>query len=51
VRAAYGKQMIPLLAQDLVERFGRSFDARSLHQAMQFAEMFPDLEIVKPLAS
>jgi predicted nuclease of restriction endonuclease-like (RecB) superfamily len=51
VRAAYGKQVIPVLAKDLVERFGRSFDARNLHRAMQFAEMFPDLEIVKPLAS
>jgi predicted nuclease of restriction endonuclease-like (RecB) superfamily len=50
-RAAYGKQVIPALAKDLVERFGRSFDARNLHRAMQFAEMFPDLEIVKPLAS
>ena len=43
--------MIPSLARELVERFGKSFEARNLHRMMQFAEMFPDLEIVKPLAS
>lgn len=50
-RAAYGKQVIPSLAKELVERFGKSFEARNLHRMMQFAEMFPELEIVKPLAS
>jgi predicted nuclease of restriction endonuclease-like (RecB) superfamily len=50
-RAAYGKKVIPSLARELVERFGKSFEARNLHRTMQFAELFPDFEIVKPLAS
>jgi predicted nuclease of restriction endonuclease-like (RecB) superfamily len=50
-RAAYGKQVIPALAKELVAQYGKSFEARNLHRMMQFAEMFPDLGIVKPLAS
>ena len=50
-RATYGKQVIPAIAGELVVRFGKSFEVRNLHRAMQFAEMFPDLGIVKPLAS
>ena len=50
-RAGYGKQVIPALARDLVEQYGNSFVARNLHRMMQFAEMYPDPGIVKPLAS
>jgi predicted nuclease of restriction endonuclease-like (RecB) superfamily len=50
-RAAYGKQVIPALAKELVAQYGKSFEARNLHRMMQFAEMFPDVGIVKPLAS
>ncbi len=50
-RATYGKQVIPSLAILLMERFGKSFEARNLRRMMQFAEMFPDLGIVTPLVS
>ena len=50
-RAAYGQQVIPSLANELVGRFGKSFEARNLRRMMQFAEMFPDLGIVTPLAT
>ena len=50
-RAEYGKQVIPSLAQELVQQYGRSFEARNLRRMMQFAEVFPDFEIVSPLVS
>lgn len=50
-RAAYGKQVIPLLARELVVQYGKSFEARNLRRMMQFAELFPDFQIVTPLAS
>jgi predicted nuclease of restriction endonuclease-like (RecB) superfamily len=50
-RAAYGKQVIPSLARELVAQYGKSYVARNLHRMMQFAELFPDFGIVKPLAS
>ena len=39
-RAEYGKQVIPSLAQELVQQYGRSFEARNLRRMMQFAEVF-----------
>jgi DUF1016 N-terminal domain/YhcG PDDEXK nuclease domain len=36
-RAAYAKKVIPSLARELVERFGKSFEAKSLHRIMQLA--------------
>lgn len=50
-RAAYGKAVIPSLSDQLVARFGRSFTARNLRRMMQFAEVFPDQEIVTTLSS
>lgn len=50
-RAEYGKQVITSLAQKLVVQYGKSFEARNLRRMMQFAQNFPDLEIVSPLAS
>jgi predicted nuclease of restriction endonuclease-like (RecB) superfamily len=34
----------------LVEKYGRNFEAKNLRRMMQFAEEFPDSEIVAPLA-
>lgn len=48
-RGAYGKQIIPSLAKDLVQEYGRSFEAKNLRRMMQFAEIFIDQEIVVPL--
>jgi predicted nuclease of restriction endonuclease-like (RecB) superfamily len=49
-RAEYGKQVIPTLARELVAQYGKSFEAKNLRRMMQFAEVFPDFEIVVPLA-
>lgn len=49
-RAEYGKQIVASLAKQLTGQYGRSFEARNLRRMMQFAEQFPDFEIVVPLA-
>jgi hypothetical protein len=49
-RAEYGKEVISPIALRLVEKFGRSFDLKNLYRMMQFAEVFPEIEIVVPLA-
>ena len=50
-RAAYGKQVIASLSKSLVEQYGKSFVTRNLRRMMQFAELFPDVRIVSPLAT
>ena len=50
-RAEYGKQIIAILSQQLVAKYGKPFESRNLRRMMQFAELFPDLEIVSPLAT
>ena len=50
-RADYGKQIVPTLSAQLTEKFGKNFELRNLRRMMQFAEKFPDLEIVSPLAT
>ena len=50
-RAEYGKQVVKTISKLLIEVHGNSFEARNLRRMMQFAEQFPDYEIVSPLAS
>ena len=50
-RAQYGQKIVASLAAQLVASYGRSFEARNLRRMMQFAEAFPDFEIVSPLAT
>lgn len=50
-RAEYGKQIIKSLAIELVQLYGRSFEARNLRRMMQFAELFPDIQIVSTLST
>lgn len=50
-RAGYGKQIIPSLAKQLTMLYGKSFHHRNLRRMTQFAEIFPDFEIVSPLAT
>jgi predicted nuclease of restriction endonuclease-like (RecB) superfamily len=50
-RAEYGKQVVDLLAKELVLLYGKSFAARNIRRMMQFSETFPDIEIVSPLVS
>ena len=49
-RAEYGKEVIVSLAADLVRLYGKSFEQKNLRRMIQFAEIFPELEIVAPLA-
>jgi predicted nuclease of restriction endonuclease-like (RecB) superfamily len=49
-RAEYGQKIVSSLATQLAASYGRSFEARNLRRMMQFAEQFPDFEIVVPLA-
>ena len=39
-RAEYGKQVVVSLADELVARYGKSFETRNLRRMMQFAEVF-----------
>ena len=49
-RADYGKQIVVTLARQLTEKYGRNFEEKNLRRMLQFAEQFPDEEIVGPLA-
>ncbi|WPR71983.1 PDDEXK nuclease domain-containing protein [Flavobacterium sp. NG2] len=49
-RAEYGKQIVIPVATQLVEKYGRSFEIKNLYRMMQFADIFPEIEIVAPLA-
>ncbi len=48
-RAAYGQQVVDMVAQRLVEQFGQGFEAKNVRRMMKFAEIFPDSRIVAPL--
>lgn len=49
-RAEYGKQIVVLVAQQLGSNYDRGFDEKSLRRMIQFAETFPDAEIVATLS-
>jgi DUF1016 N-terminal domain len=49
-RADYGKYIVPILALQLTEKYGRNFEERNLRRMMQFASDFSNFEIVAPLA-
>ncbi len=48
-RAGYGEEILPTLSAELVPRYGRGFSARNLWRMVQFAEAFPDEQIVATL--
>ena len=48
-RAEYGEEIVATLSQQLVEEFGNGFSEKSLRRMVQFAEVFPDSEIVVSL--
>jgi predicted nuclease of restriction endonuclease-like (RecB) superfamily len=51
-RAEYGKQIVSQVASQLQMQFGkRGFQERNIHRMMQFAELFPDYEIVSQAAT
>jgi len=49
-RAEYGRQIIPSLARQLTAAYGICFEEKNLRRMMQFAEQFPDIEIVVTLS-
>lgn len=49
-RATYGKQIVPLIANELEQKYGRNFTEKNIRRMMQFAQEFPSFEIVVPLA-
>ena len=49
-RAEYGKRIVAALAQQLTERYGNSSDRTKITRMIKFAKLFPDFEIVAPLA-
>lgn len=49
-RAEYGKQIVSTVSRQLTEEYGKGFNEKSLRRIMQFAELFPDFQIVAPLA-
>jgi len=48
-RAEYGKEIVVTLARQLEQLYGRSYSARNVRRMMQFAEEFPDVQIVTSL--
>jgi len=49
-RAQYGAQLMDRLGRQLAEEFGRGFEAKNLRRMVQFAQAFPDAEIVATLS-
>lgn len=50
-RADYGQQIVATVSRQLQEEFGhKGFDVKTLRRMMQFAQQFPDIKIVAPLA-
>ena len=51
-RAEYGKQIVATVARQLQEEYGtKGFDEKSIRRMMQFAQTFPDFQIVAQLAT
>jgi len=45
-RAEYGKRIVVSLSRQLVQEYGNSFSEKNLRRMIQFAEVFPDEQIV-----
>lgn len=48
-RAEYGKQIVATLSRQLTQQFGRGYSEKQLRRMMQFADAFPQSEIVATL--
>jgi predicted nuclease of restriction endonuclease-like (RecB) superfamily len=49
-RAKYGEQLINRVGEQLAQEFGRGFEAKNLRRMVQFAQTFPQTEIVATLS-
>ena len=50
-RAAYGRQILATVSQELTAEFGQAFTLRALYRAIQFCQCFPDQDIVSTLST
>lgn len=51
-RAEYGKQIVATVSRQLQEEYGtKGFEERTIRRMMQFAQIFPDVQIVSTLLS
>ena len=48
-RAAYGEQIVPILAKQLEIEYGRGFSEKNLRRMVQFSELYPEEQIVVSL--
>jgi predicted nuclease of restriction endonuclease-like (RecB) superfamily len=48
-RAEYGKQIVATLSRQLIQEYGNNFEEKNLRRIIQFAQLFPDNEIVATL--
>lgn len=49
-RAEYGEEIVPTVSAQLVPEFGQGFGRRNLFRMIQFAQVFPDKQIVSTLS-
>lgn len=49
-RASYGDQLMNRVGEQLAQEFGRGFEAKNLRRMVQFAQTFPEPEIVATLS-
>ncbi|HEY0261895.1 MAG TPA: PDDEXK nuclease domain-containing protein, partial [Chitinophagales bacterium] len=49
-RAEYGKEILPTLSAKLENRYGRNFTEKNVRRMIQFAQQFPEFEIVVTLS-
>jgi len=50
-RAEYGKKILTTLSAKLVDQYGKAFELRNVRRMIQFANDFPDFEIVSTLST
>ena len=50
-RADYGKQTVVELSKKLIEKYGKGFTKRNLHNFMLFNELYSDIKIVHSLGA
>jgi hypothetical protein len=49
-RAAYGEQIVVTVSRQLVVDYGRGYSEKNLRRMVQFAEVFPEQQIVATLS-
>ena len=49
-RAEYGKRILATLSQQLVPRYGKSFEYTKVTRMIKFAKLFPDIDILATLS-